>query len=102
MTKIKYPESGLESLLSSSIDGAISNLTSARQQCAFTIPNDFQYLSYVLGLGTEIANMELKAKKIQAFSKSIDSTYSNMQEAMSSYCNEIEEKVLEERPRIIK
>ena len=102
MTKVKFPESGLESLISSSISGTVSNLSSARHQCVYTIPSDFKYLNYLMNLGSEIASLEVKAKKIQALSKSIDQTYNNMQEAMSSYCNEIEDKTLEKIQRIVK
>lgn len=103
MSKIVYPETeSLSSLVRNSLNDGLQSLNNAQNQCVYTIPGDFAYLSYLRGLGSKISGFRQDVLNIYKSIEGIDQSYRATLDSLDGYRESLDLSIIEERSRLIK
>ena len=84
MSKLVYPNNGLYPRCKVNTTRCTELLSSAISDCAFDIPSDFPQKSYLAGLSNTLSGYRNESSSIDQMIKSIDNSYVNLSDSLSS------------------
>lgn len=99
MTKLNYPVSGVYSKVDDDLNNASVYLQRAYNNCNFSVPSDFKYLSFCRGLDSQINTYRNELDKIIVILKYVDNNFDNLEDDLQFNCTDIPK--IKERDRLI-
>lgn len=102
MSKLIYPNEGISSKIKPMLNDSLTHLANAQENCVMTVPSDFEYISYLRGLGSKIGEFRTGISDVYAKAVNTDNLFNAVRENLATANDTVETNVIEQRDRLVK